>query len=560
MIVIALVMFTIVCFIALTVNVGHRITKKVELQNAADAAVMSGAIWNARGMNMISLLNVGMSECLAMVIIFRAYKKTVGLSYLLVKVNYGVAVACCAATGWTGIGLVCCVAERYYAWLLSTALPSFLEKVGKAMTGFEKDGGLLWQWMNSLAFVADKVKIAVPWVAAYEAHHIALKNGAGDLTGGFLDQVNLPFKLQVGALLLPLPNQNLPAELGTFHDLCVQTKDQGCTQYQKQSQFEQARLDWHSLDLTDIPFIGHLLGDPEFNGLGVSPNFSLPLVGKTSFQDMIFYIYGTVMIGVMPNPGLIYKAMVYGYSENICSGQPVNVPIKESTGSCSECDTKENATVKYSPVNREDEIQISSPNVNTCNLTGTQKKVPANAYIVDKRPEMDDEPCIKCNIKTIEYYQDCDCTLSSDCSNCDENDENGTRVITEHYRTDYRVLEECSYESNQIIDSAPQHKPLPLMLATGWQDRLKYTVIVRNDDVGDKFPLVSSDSDSDTWATAQAEVYNPTEAHLFNQDWQVRLKPWKLEDVDFRIGGFDISKKIPGFNKISQGAESIILH
>ena len=72
---IAIVMFALVCFFALVINVGDRVTAKVEMQNAADAAVMAGGIWNARGMNMISILNVGMTECLAFILFLRAFKR-----------------------------------------------------------------------------------------------------------------------------------------------------------------------------------------------------------------------------------------------------------------------------------------------------------------------------------------------------------------------------------------------------------------------------------------------------------------------------------------------------
>ena len=70
---VALVLFVLICFFALTINVGHRITGKVEMQNAADAAVMSGAIWHARGLNLISVMNVGMTECFALIIMFKAF-------------------------------------------------------------------------------------------------------------------------------------------------------------------------------------------------------------------------------------------------------------------------------------------------------------------------------------------------------------------------------------------------------------------------------------------------------------------------------------------------------
>ena len=101
---IAIVMFALVCFFALVVNVGDRVTAKVEMQNAADAAVMAGGIWNARGMNMISILNVGMTECLAFIIMFKAFNKTyIGTKAALVA-NKAVAEAGAAGPY---IGIIC---------------------------------------------------------------------------------------------------------------------------------------------------------------------------------------------------------------------------------------------------------------------------------------------------------------------------------------------------------------------------------------------------------------------------------------------------------------------
>src|SRR5690349_23943800 len=43
-------------------NTGRQIARKIEMQNAADAAAVSSAVWIARGMNVISMDNVGMTE------------------------------------------------------------------------------------------------------------------------------------------------------------------------------------------------------------------------------------------------------------------------------------------------------------------------------------------------------------------------------------------------------------------------------------------------------------------------------------------------------------------
>jgi len=71
-----LIIFSVlICFLALTVNVGNRIENKISMQNAADAFAIEGAMWFARSLNMISILNVSMAETLANIIFIKAIQK-----------------------------------------------------------------------------------------------------------------------------------------------------------------------------------------------------------------------------------------------------------------------------------------------------------------------------------------------------------------------------------------------------------------------------------------------------------------------------------------------------
>lgn len=54
---IAIILFTLVCFIAITIDVGVFVSHKIHTQGIADAAAVSGAVWQARGLNIIKLLN-----------------------------------------------------------------------------------------------------------------------------------------------------------------------------------------------------------------------------------------------------------------------------------------------------------------------------------------------------------------------------------------------------------------------------------------------------------------------------------------------------------------------
>ncbi len=53
----ALVVLVLVCFVASVVNVGQMIVQRIKAQNAADAAALTAGVWQARGLNLLQILN-----------------------------------------------------------------------------------------------------------------------------------------------------------------------------------------------------------------------------------------------------------------------------------------------------------------------------------------------------------------------------------------------------------------------------------------------------------------------------------------------------------------------
>ena len=54
----ALILLVLVMFVMLVVDVGQLITWRIRMQNATDSAAMAGAVWQARGLNVIAVLNI----------------------------------------------------------------------------------------------------------------------------------------------------------------------------------------------------------------------------------------------------------------------------------------------------------------------------------------------------------------------------------------------------------------------------------------------------------------------------------------------------------------------
>jgi len=227
---IAIVMFALVCFFALVVNVGDRISAKVEMQNAADAAVMAGGIWNARGMNMISILNVGMTECLAFIIFFKAFDKTYIATEVAIEANIlaaeGMKAIGEALVAAYGIGTIIIAAAEAWKVCLDIVKQVSL-KIAEEMNNLmkklaDKDNSIsLWKMMKLLQTFESIIKYSTPVIAAYEANHIAELNGADRLPG-------FPPGIEYAGMLFPTdPIAGLPVKKGVFKDLCPPTTSGG---------------------------------------------------------------------------------------------------------------------------------------------------------------------------------------------------------------------------------------------------------------------------------------------------------------------------------------------
>ena len=226
---IAIVMFALVCFFALVINVGDRVTAKVEMQNSADAAVMAGGIWNARGMNMISILNVGMTECLAFIIFFKAFDKTYIATEIAIEANIlaaegMVAIGEAAAVPCPPCGAVIIAAGKAWKVCLdivkSVSLKVLAKPMNKLMKKLTKKNSGLWTVMKGLQKFEWFIKRSAPVIAAYEANRVAELNGADP----FFDVAGFSYS---GILFPTDPFSGLPVKKGVFKDLCPPTTKGG---------------------------------------------------------------------------------------------------------------------------------------------------------------------------------------------------------------------------------------------------------------------------------------------------------------------------------------------
>jgi hypothetical protein len=146
------------------------------------------------------------------------------------------------------------------------------------------------------------------------------------------------------------------------------------------------------------------------------------------------------------------------------------------------------------------------------------------------------------------------------------------------YFADIWMLKSCLYDSEDLeieIESEDHDddKVPPLVLDDDWEKELKYTSLVfkRENSVKGSYllgddgePVLSLNSDMSgekitygqdgdsrlkdgkvnipekTWAVARAEVYNPGQKDLFNQNWHAKLAPVDVKGIQTEFFGMKI--------------------
>jgi hypothetical protein len=137
----------------------------------------------------------------------------------------------------------------------------------------------------------------------------------------------------------------------------------------------------------------------------------------------------------------------------------------------------------------------------------------------------------------------------------------GRKRVVKYYKIE-RIMEGCIYQKKERVEATDtSDKAVPTVLEEDWKDKVKYTGIVHQK-VSTKFPWIGSgdnrvdslktdqageditfgeggdsakdsgapvDLPEETYCFACAEIYNPTDKDLFNQDWHVRLIPCEAE-------------------------------
>lgn len=179
---VVITLITLIIFIASVANVGRELSYKMEMQNTADSASMAGAVWEARGLNLIAGLNQGIVLCVELIIIIVAAIAILGV--------------CSATLWWAGIGEAC-----------ATALPLVLNFANKAIKR-------LWNTAVEMSNLEKKIAKIFPYTVPVA---VEIASGANSNS-----PVSIPYPYQPSDKVPPplTPQEiSLNVDKGTFQDL-----------------------------------------------------------------------------------------------------------------------------------------------------------------------------------------------------------------------------------------------------------------------------------------------------------------------------------------------------
>ncbi len=164
---VALTSFLLCAFVILMLNNGRNLTHKVEAQNAVDAAAVSAATWQARGMNLIAMTNIMQSMLLAEAIFTEAvfWATTMSLA--------------------TAISNASCYCDPYCDFDMGRCIQSIEETIDSAMVLIEVMSNdfmgdqvdFLFERMGELSDVAASIQEGFQAMAMTDAHDMGQANG-----------------------------------------------------------------------------------------------------------------------------------------------------------------------------------------------------------------------------------------------------------------------------------------------------------------------------------------------------------------------------------------------
>ncbi len=343
----AMTALALVVLAALVMNTGRQIARKIEMQNAADSAAVSSAVWIARGMNVISMDNVGMTESLGLIANLRAMHIAWQVNEVILSAEAVVAEALIDGIFTAPAGIV--LMALVYAGWLPTCTAQLADVQGCALfegpffppTGLDTsapgqgvfdgswdDGGLahptdglLWEFMSLLQDVNTGMQYASPTLAFAEAVNV----GRGNISPGEDSRiaVMLP-NFGNGELTTEADNPGdaqqitggygLPVEIADFHELCDPTQNGTLSASTAVKTYGYVPLQYQNF-----------FGDgPQSAYPGMNASYTGPNRGPFPQYESDFHSFW--MPSIVTGIPWIYDALAAGSMSLFCGGNPPPIP------------------------------------------------------------------------------------------------------------------------------------------------------------------------------------------------------------------------------------------
>lgn len=307
---VALTLLFVVLFVFMVINTGDITTKKMRSITAADSVAVSGATWMARGYNTVAMINVAMSQILAIIILIRATDRTHTIARALITIQYAIAEALSAFPITAAVGAALMV-ETQIIDNIENAIEEVMSPLRDAL---DDDGnGILWKICNAMTTMETVIVKVIPFVAQIESIRIAAVNG---MTFGFIYP------------MIPLVDLKLPFiddDERKFEDLCKPTHDGEVSGQGK---------------IEHLPTTGYMGSSGVFGSIlsafALADEFGPAPLGGFNGYFKAFMPYPALRI---PPPfiGLVYDGIVEATYITMCTDEVGTFTYDKQSSNCSEC-------------------------------------------------------------------------------------------------------------------------------------------------------------------------------------------------------------------------------
>lgn len=210
-----------ICFVGLlsmVINTDDVITDRVHMQDIADTTALSSAAWTARGLNMISFINVLNSKLISTAVLLNALADTIPAVKVVAEIQRAIFQAC---TGVPFVGAFCAAMATVVNIQIAVLNPldELIDQLAENLSRCSSSkNGALWTLMRGLNAAATGVRESFTAIGFIEGVKMAQENGAD-------------FGIVVNGNMMDINNARdaiaLPVEQADFDAFCPYVKNGG---------------------------------------------------------------------------------------------------------------------------------------------------------------------------------------------------------------------------------------------------------------------------------------------------------------------------------------------